>query len=54
MKVFLAPRTTALLWWIISSMVTETVSSYPRTTMPRESPTRMSSMSVWSTSTPVE
>ena len=38
-----APRTTAFVWWIISSIVTGMVLEYPRTTIPRESPTsRMS------------
>ena len=38
-----APRATALAWWSISSIVTGSVLSYPRTTMPSESPTRIES-----------
>ena len=39
----LTPRRTALVWWIISSMVTDSVSGWPSTTMASESPTRMMS-----------
>ena len=41
---------TALRWWMISSIVTGRVFSYPMMTMPRESPTSMKSMPVASIS----
>ena len=43
------PRATAAPWWIMSSMVTDTVSPKPSITLPRESPTRMESMPASST-----
>src|SRR5438552_195329 len=43
-----APRRTARAWWSISSMVTDRVSGWPRTTMARESPTRIASTPAWS------
>ncbi|OPZ60167.1 MAG: hypothetical protein BWY88_00564 [Synergistetes bacterium ADurb.Bin520] len=43
-KVWGAPRRTAWLWRMQSSMVTGTVPSYPNTTIPRESPTRIMSI----------
>ena len=38
-----APRATARVWWTISSSVTGSVVSWPRTTMPSESPTSSAS-----------
>ena len=46
MKVSGAPFTTGRMWWIMSSSVTPTVVSYPSMTMPSESPTRMTSVSL--------
>ena len=46
MKVSGAPLTTGRMWWIMSSSVTPTVVSYPSMTMPSESPTRMTSVSL--------
>ncbi len=39
-----APRLTARAWWSISSMVTDRVLGWPRTTMASESPTRIASI----------
>jgi hypothetical protein len=36
-------RVTAAVWWIISSIETRMVESYPSTTLATESPTRMMS-----------
>src|SRR5206468_11363334 len=44
-----APRETAAACRTMSSIVTGTVVGYPSTTMPSESPTRMTSMPAWST-----
>ena len=41
---FGAPRTTALAWRIMSSMVTLSVSGYPSMVMPRLSPTSSTGM----------
>lgn len=47
---FFVPRATAAPWWIMSSIVTDTVSPRPSMTLPSESPTRMESMPDSSTS----
>src|SRR5919106_6247775 len=44
MRASFAPRTTALVWWSISSIVTGSVFWYPRTLLPTESPTRITGM----------
>src|SRR3990172_10314548 len=44
------PRTTAFTWWSMSSIVTGMVVSYPNTTIPSVSPTRMSRTPASSTS----
>ena len=53
-KASLAPLVTALVWWIISSIVTGKVFSYPSITMPRESPTRIPLIPDWSINLAVE
>ena len=40
-NVFFTPLATALVWCIISSIVTDKVSSYPKQTIPNESPTKI-------------
>ena len=40
-NVCFTPLTTAAPWWIISSIVTESVSLYPNIVFPNESPTRI-------------
>src|SRR4030095_13119743 len=43
-----APRATVRVWWSMSSRVTASVLSDPRTTMPTESPTSNASTPAWS------
>ena len=43
-----APRRTAAVWRIMSSIVTGSVLSNPSMVMPRLSPTRIMSMPAWS------